>query len=187
MVLEKLGDSLKATLQKIAKSMFVDEKLINELIKDIQKALLQSDVNVQLVFKLTEQIKQRALKEEVKAVSKKEHLIKIVYEELVKFLGEEVKEIPINKTRIMLVGLFGNGKTTTAGKLSKYYKKRGYKVAIVGLDVYRPAALAQLTQIAKQIDVPVFGNENEKNPLKIWNSVKDKLDEFDLIIIDSAG
>ncbi len=187
MVLDKLGDSLKATLQKIAKSMFVDEKLVNELIKDIQKALLQSDVNVQLVFKLTEQIKQRALKEEVKAVSKKEHLIKIVYEELVKFLGEEVKEIPINKSRIMLVGLFGNGKTTTAGKLSKYYKKRGYKVAAVQLDVYRPAAFEQLTQLGKQIDVPVFGDKNEKDPRKIWNSVKDKLDEFDLVIVDSAG
>src|SRR3989338_7819036 len=137
MVLDKLSDSLKNTLSKIAKSLFVDEKLINELIKDIQKALLQSDVNVKLVFDLTENIRKRALSEEApKGLTKKEQIINIVYEELVSFLGKEPGKIEIKQKpfRIMLVGLFGSGKTTTAGKLAKFYSKRGYKVALVGLD-----------------------------------------------------
>ena len=133
MVLEKLSESLKNTLQKIAKSMFVDEKLINELIKDIQRALLQADVNVKLVFDLTKKIKDRAKEEAPKGLTKKEQLINIVYEELVKFLGENKTEININKkpTKIMLIGLLGNGKSSTAGKLAKYFKKRGLFLHIV--------------------------------------------------------
>ena len=150
MVLEKLGDSLKSTLKKIAGSMFVDEKLVNELVKDIQRALLQSDVNVQLVFDLSKSIKKRALEEKPpKAISPREHLINIVYEELVKFLGGEKSEIRIVKKKpfkIMMVGLFGSGKTTTIGKLARYYQKRGYKIASLGLDVHRPAAPEQYSQ-----------------------------------------
>ena len=90
MVLEKLGDSLKGTLAKIAKSMFVDEKLINELVKDIQRALLQADVNVKLVFDLTKNIKERITKEDTPpGLTKKEHLVNIVYEALVEFVGGE--------------------------------------------------------------------------------------------------
>ena len=161
MVLEKLGSSLRDTLAKIAKSVFVDEKLVNELVKDIQRALLQADVNVQLVFKLSNKIKDRILKEETPAgLTKKEYLIKIVYEELINFLGEKAYDIQITKkpTKIMLVGLFGNGKTTTAGKLAKYFQKRGIKVAVMSTDTWRPAAFKQLEQLANQIGVPVFGN-----------------------------
>jgi len=190
MVLEKLGSSLKSTLSKIAKAVFVDERLVNELIKDIQKALLQSDVNVKLVFELTETIKKRALKEEApKAISKKEYLIKIVYEELVKFLGGkgykiEIKEKPF---KIMLVGLFGSGKTTTSGKLARYFAKRGYKTALVGLDIHRPAAMEQIEQVAKKAKVPVFIDVKEKDPIKIWNSFKDEFKKYDILIIDTAG
>jgi len=189
MVLEKLGSSLKETLKKIAKSIFVDEKLINELVKDIQRALLQADVNVQLVFDLTKKIKDRALKEEAHGLSKKEHLIKIVYDELVNFLGGKGEKIEIKKkpTKMMLVGLFGSGKTTTAGKLARFYKKRGHKVALIGLDVHRPAAMDQIEQIANQADVPVFLDKKEKDPLKIWNENKDKYNQYDLLIIDTAG
>ncbi|MFH1510591.1 MAG: signal recognition particle receptor subunit alpha [Candidatus Woesearchaeota archaeon] len=191
MVLEKLGSSLKETLQKIAKSMFVDEKLINELVKDIQRALLQADVNVQLVFDLTTRIKGRALKEEpAKGLSKREQLVKIVYDELVEFLGKEKHEIVIGKARpfkVMLVGLFGSGKTTTAAKLAKFYSKRGHKVAVVGLDVHRPAAMDQLEQLAKQANIPSFTKKNEKDPVKIWRSFKEDLSKFDIIFIDTAG
>ena len=147
MVLDKLGESLKNTLDKITRALFVDEKLINELVKDIQKSLLQADVNVKLVFELTKNIKERALKEEVpKNISKKEHLVKIVYEELVKFLGGEGAKIEIKKKPfyIMLVGLFGSGKTTTAGKLAKFFTKRGYKVALVGLDISKILSEARI-------------------------------------------
>ncbi len=113
MVLDNLGNSLKNTLSKISKALFVDEKLINELVKDIQKALLQSDVNVKLVLEMSKRIKEKALKTEAPGtISKKEWLIKIVYDELVTFLGEEEYNIDITKkpSKIMLVGLFGNGK-----------------------------------------------------------------------------
>jgi len=190
MVLEKLGSSLKNTLSKIAGAVFVDEKLVNELIKDIQKALLQSDVNVKLVFELTESIKKRALKDKTPAaISKKEHLVNIVYEELVKFLGGKGEKIEIKGKpfKIMLVGLFGSGKTTTAGKLANYYSKRGQKVALVGLDVHRPAAMEQIEQVARQAKVPVYFDKKEKNAVRIWNSFKSELGKYDIVIIDTAG
>ena len=189
MVLEKLSDSLKNTLQKIAKSLFVDEKLINELIKDIQKALLQSDVNVKLVFDLTEKIRKRALEEESpRGLTKKEQLINIVYDELVNFLGKESHKIEINKKpfKIMLVGLFGSGKTTTAGKLAKFYTKRGFKAALVGLDVHRPAAMEQIEQVGKHANVKVFSDKKIKDPIEIWNKFKEEYENFDVLIIDTS-
>jgi len=190
MVLEKLGTSLKNTLTKIAKAIFVDEKLINELVKDIQRALLQADVNVQLVFDLTNKIKERALKEETPAgLTKKEYLVKVVYEELVNFVGKEEGKIEIKKkpTKIMLVGLFGSGKTTQAGKLAKFYTKRGYKVALIGLDTHRPAAMDQIEQIAKKAKVPVFLDKKEKNPLNILKKFEKEFNKYNIIIIDTSG
>ncbi len=190
MILENLGNSLKETLSKITKSLFVDERLINELVKEIQKALLKGDVNVQLVLQLTQKIKDRALKEEPPGgLTKKEYLVNIVYQELVKFLGEEKASITADKkqTRVMLVGLFGNGKTTTAGKLAKYFKKRGNKVAMVSLDVWRPAAYEQLKQLGERIDIPVFGNPKQKDPAKILKEFEKDLAKYDLLIYDTAG
>jgi len=190
MVLEKLSDSLKSTLQKIASSVFVDEKLINELIKDIQRALLQSDVNVKLVFSLSNKIKERALKDEIPpGLTKREQLIKIVYEELVKFLGESEQELNLSQkpAKIMLVGLFGSGKTTQAGKLGKFLSKRGLRVALLGTDTWRPAAFEQLRQLGKQIGVAVFGNPAEKDPVKIYYQFEKELNNYDVILIDTAG
>ena len=190
MVLDKLSESLKNTLQKIAKSLFVDEKLINELVKDIQRALLQSDVNVKLVFDLTEKIKRRALEEEApKGLTKKEQLINIVYGELVIFLGREQHKIEVSQKpfKIMLVGLFGSGKTTTAGKLAKFYSKRGFNVALVGLDIHRPAAMEQVEQVGKNANVRVFSDKKIKDPIEIWNSFKSEYKDFDILIIDTAG
>ena len=189
MVLDKLSSSLKNTLQKIAKSMFVDEKLINELIKDIQRALLQADVNVKLVFDLTKSIKERAKEEAPRGLTKKEQLINIVYEELTNFLGKEAKKIEITEKpfKIMLVGLFGSGKTTTAGKLARFFAKRGYSLALVGLDVHRPAAMEQIEQISKQASVPFLLKKNEKDSLRIWNQFKDQYNKYDVLIIDTAG
>ena len=190
MVLDKLSDSLKNTLQKIAKSLFVDEKLINELIKDIQRALLQSDVNVKLVFDLTEKIKKKALEEEAPAgLTKREHIVNIVYGELVNFLGKEQHKIELTEKpfKIMLVGLFGSGKTTTAGKLARFYTKRGHKVALVGLDVHRPAAMDQIAQVGKTASVPVFCDKSIKDPIAIWKKHKNEYNDFDVLIIDTAG
>lgn len=191
MVLDKLSSSLKGTLQKIAGSMFVDDKLINELVKDIQRALLQADVNVKLVLDLSNKIKERIKTEETPgALTKKEHLVNIVYEELTKFLGGDKSELSFSNNlpnKIMLVGLYGVGKTTHAGKLAKYFQKRGRKVALVGLDVHRPAAMDQISQIAKSINAPVFIDRKEKDPVNIYNKFKDELSKYDLLIIDTAG
>ncbi|MBI2145582.1 signal recognition particle protein [Candidatus Woesearchaeota archaeon] len=190
MVLDKLGESLRNTLQKVAKSIFVDDALINELVKEIQRALLQSDVNVKLVFDLSQRIKERLQKEETPSgLTKKEYLVNVVYEELVKFLGGEESQVNTSAkpSMIMLTGLFGSGKTTTAGKLARYFSKRGLKVAMVQLDVYRPAAFEQLNQLGKQMGVPVFGNKSEKDPLKIYGSCRDDLKKFDIAIVDTAG
>ena len=190
MVLEKLGDSLKGTLAKIAKALFVDDKLINELVKDIQRALLQADVNVKLVFELTKKIKDRITNEKAApGLTKKEQLINIVYDELVQFVGGTKTGISVDKkpSIIMLVGLFGSGKTTTVGKLSKYFAKRGLKVAAVGLDVHRPAAMNQLEQVAKHANVPVFTNKTEKDALKILSSFEKEFKNYDIILVDTAG
>ncbi|MBW3015662.1 signal recognition particle protein Srp54 [Candidatus Woesearchaeota archaeon] len=190
MVLDKLGSSLKDTLQKIANSVFVDERLVNELVKDIQRALLQSDVNVKLVLELTNKIKQRILKEETPGgLTKKEYLINIVYEELTNFLGKEAYDIKIQKkpTKIMMVGLFGNGKTTTAAKLGKYFQKRGYKIALMSTDTWRPAAFEQLKQLANQINMDIYGKPELKDPVAIYKEFEPKLSKYDIIIIDTAG
>ena len=190
MVLEKLSSSLKETLTKITNALFVDEKLINELVKDIQRSLLQADVNVQLVFELSKKIKERALKEDSpKGLTKKEHLVNIVYEELTVFLGGENTRIEItNKPfKIMLVGLFGNGKTTTAGKLAKFFQKRGNKIAVIQTDTWRPAAYEQLQQLAKQLQVDFYGIKGEKDASKIYTTYQKDLSRYDIVIIDTAG
>ena len=189
MVLEKLGDSLKNTLGKITKSVFVDEKLINELVKDIQRALLQSDTNVQLVFDLSNKIKERAKEKTLPGITKREQLVTIVYEELTNFLGKEAHEIKITKkpTQIMLVGLFGSGKTTTAGKLAWFYKKRGYKTAVIQTDTWRPAAYDQLEQLAKDTNVDFFGIREEKDPVVIYTAFEKKIQDYDVVIVDTAG
>ncbi|MBI2665432.1 signal recognition particle protein [Candidatus Woesearchaeota archaeon] len=189
MVLEKLGESLKSTLSKITNAVFVDDKLIQELVKDIQRALLQSDTNVQLVFDLSKNIKERAKEKTSPGITKREQLITIVYEELTNFLGKDPKEIKVDKkpTKIMLVGLFGSGKTTTAGKLAKFYKKRGLRVAVMQTDTWRPAAYDQLEQLAKSVGVDFLGIRKEKDPVNIYLAFEKKLSEYDLVIVDTAG
>lgn len=195
MVLDGLSNSLKNTLQKITKALFVDDKLINELVKDIQRALLQADVNVKLVLEITKKIKERALNEDTpKSISKKEHLVNIVYEELTNFLGKGeridiVKKVSEKKGpyKLMLVGLFGSGKTTHTGKLAHYFKKRGLKVAVMSTDTWRPAAYEQLKQLAEKVNVSFFGEKDEKNPIKIYKKYEKELEKYDLIIIDTAG
>ncbi|MGC8929165.1 MAG: signal recognition particle protein Srp54 [Candidatus Woesearchaeota archaeon] len=188
-MLEKLSQGLRGTLDKLMKSVFVDKSLIEEIVRDIQRALLQGDVDVNLVFELSERIKSRALKEEVPGLTKKEVIMKIVYEELVRFLGEKEARINITKTPffIMLVGLYASGKTTTAAKLANYFKKRGFKVALIQTDTYRPAAYEQLLQLGSQINVDIFGNKNKKNPYKIFEEFKTKLKSYDVVIVDTAG
>ncbi|MBA3046215.1 MAG: signal recognition particle protein Srp54 [Candidatus Thermoplasmatota archaeon] len=187
MVMEKLGDSLKNVLRKIANASHVDQDLVKEIVRDIQRALLQADVNVQLALKITKDIESRALTEKPKAGSNpKQHVIRIVHEELVNFLGEK-REIGLKNQVIMMVGLYGQGKTTTTGKLARYFKKKGQKVGLVAADVHRPAAYDQLSQIGALIEVPVFGIPGEKNAAKIVKEGMKHFSGFDVIILDTSG
>ena len=185
--MDKLGSSLKNVLKKIANASHVDQVLIKELVRDIQRALLQADVNVKLTLKLTKSIEERALTEKPKpGQNAKSHVINIVHEELVNMLGQK-KELGTNRQVIMMVGLYGQGKTTTTGKLARYFKKKGKSVGLIAADVHRPAAFDQLNQIGELIEVPVYGRPGEKSAAKI---VKEGLKEFensDIIILDTSG
>lgn len=189
MVLDKLGDNLRAALAKLTGASVVDEKLINEIVKEFQRALLQSDVNVKLVFSLTKNIKERAKQKTPPGLTKKEQIVNIVYEELAEFLGGERAGLEIDSKPyvIMLVGLFGNGKTTTAGKLAKYFKTRGKSVALISTDTWRPAAFEQLKQLGSQVGVEVFGDPASKDPAAIYELYADELAKFDIVICDTAG
>ena len=189
MVLDKLGSRFKDILNKLAKSIFVDDKLVDDLVREIQRALLQADVNVKLVSELTKSIKEKVVKAKSK-LDKRTYLVNVVYDELVKFLGDEKSELVIAKKKpfkIMMVGVYGSGKTTTIGKLCNYYKKRGYKVATLGLDVHRPAAVDQIEQICSKINVDCYTDRKEKNPVKIYNEFEDKYSKYDILFIDTAG
>jgi signal recognition particle subunit SRP54 len=191
MALERLGSSLYEALRKVFRAPVVDEAVVKELVRDIQRALLQADVNVQLVLQISKQIEERSLKAKVPpGISRREHVIKVVYEELTRFLGEKpapLKIAPGKRNVLMLVGIQGSGKTTAAAKLARYFQKRGLKTALVCADTYRPGAYAQLQQLAQRINVPLYGEPKGKNPIKIaLNGLKQFADK-EVVIIDTAG
>jgi len=186
-MLEKLSNVLKRTTDKIANAVFLDKNLVDQIIKDLQRALIEADVNVSLVLQITKKIKQSALDERIEGLEKKEHIIKLLNEELLALLGEK-REIELQKNNtFMLVGLYGSGKTTSSIKIAQYYAKRGHKVASIGLDVHRPAASEQLEQLGKKINISIFTNKKEKNPEKIYKSFKKDLEKYDLVLVDTAG
>lgn len=191
MVLEALSNGLRKALEKVAKALIVDQSTINELVKEIQRALLQADVDVTLVFNLSKTIKERSLKEKpAPGLTHKEHLINIVYEELIKLLGGEFEELKLKSkpSIIMLVGLFGTGKTTTAAKLGVFYSKRGFKCLLLGADTHRPAACEQLKQLGQQSRIEVECLKGKGKALaKSYQGIKQKISKYDLIIIDTAG
>ena len=186
-MLDSLGESLRNTLRKISKAGYVDESLIKEVVRDIQRALLKADVEVHLALKLSKNVERRAMEEKPPSgMSHRDFLIKIIYEELVAILGKE-KEVALKPQKIMLVGLYGQGKTTTAGKLAKYFHKKGLSVALVACDVHRPAAYEQLKQIGEQINVPVFGIPGEKDARRIASEAMRKIREAQVKIFDTSG
>ncbi|MGQ9529986.1 MAG: signal recognition particle protein Srp54 [Candidatus Bathycorpusculaceae bacterium] len=191
MALERFGSTLYEALKKIFKVSIVDEAAVKELVRDVQRALLQADVNVQLVLDISKRIEERALKEQLPpGISRREHVIKVVYEELTRFLGEKpvpVKVEPGKKYTIMLVGIQGSGKTTAAAKLARYFQKRGLKPALICADTYRPGAYAQLQQLANKINVPLYGDSKAKDPVKIALEGIKQFNDKEVIIIDTAG
>ncbi|MCD6467073.1 MAG: signal recognition particle protein [Methanomicrobia archaeon] len=192
MVLEVLGEALNKALKKLTKGV-VDEKLIKEIVRDIQRALIAADVNIELVFQLSKNIEKRALEEKLpKGVSRKEHIIRIVYDELTKILGEEPEKIhlkPSESTIFLMIGIQGSGKTTTTGKLARFFQKRGFKVGVVCSDTWRPGAYQQLQQYCSPYNIEVFGDPEEKDAIKLAkNGVKHfRKKKNDIIIVDTAG
>jgi signal recognition particle subunit SRP54 len=186
-MLEKLSNILKKTTDKIANAIFLDKNMVDSIVKDLQRALIEADVNVALVLELTKKIKQAALDERIKGIEKKEHIIKLLHDELIRILGEK-KEIHLQKHNVFLmVGLYGSGKTTTISKLAAYYAKRGNKVCAIGLDVHRPAASEQLKQLCDKLNIKVFIDKEEKDPKKIWKKYEPELKDYSLVLVDTAG
>lgn len=187
MVLDKLGGSLREALRKISGASHVDEKLVKEVVRDIQRALLQADVKVELVLKLSRSLERRSLNEKPPpGMSPREHVIRIIYEELVAILGQG-REPRLGRQRILLVGLYGNGKTTSAAKLGRWYQRKGLTVALVQADVHRPAAYDQLKQLAEQMGVPFYGEPKEKDATKLAKRGLEAFKETSVVIVDTSG
>jgi signal recognition particle subunit SRP54 len=189
-MLGNLGKNLTNTMKKLAGMTIIDEEVVKEVVKDIQRALIQSDVNIKLVLKLSKTIEERSLKEEPpKGITAKEHVIRIVYEELVNLLGEKPVEIEITSKpyKILFVGLQGSGKTTTIAKLSKYLQKKGYNPAVVVSDTWRPAAYEQLRQLTEDLNVPLYGDPDNTDALDLARKGLNEFKKQDIIIVDTAG
>lgn len=185
-MLEGLSKRLKESIEKVARSGIVDRDLVDSLVLDIQRSLLSADVNVDLVLRLSDQLKKDAMKPLPSGMSRKEHVIKLVYDELVKVLGEEEKTVSLRSKSILLAGLFGSGKTSTAAKIARYYQKKGLKPLLVACDTVRPAAYDQLRQLADSLDVGFYGEHDQKDSLKILSNAL-KLGGYDIVIVDSSG
>ena len=192
MVLDTLKQGLRNTLRKLVGASAIDEALVNEIVRDVQRALLQSDVNVRLVLEVTNRIKKRALEEQPPpGLSRKDHVVKILYEEISSLLGEE-KPLPFKPDKmniVLMLGIQGSGKTSATAKLARWLSKHGYKVGVIGADTFRPGALEQLRMMCDKINVEVYGEEDSKDPLTI---VRNGIDYFskqnlDVVIIDTAG
>jgi signal recognition particle subunit SRP54 len=185
MVLEKFGSGLKSTFRRVAGLSIVDREAVEAVVQDLQRTLIQSDVDIAMVSELSRSIKDKVLKAKPpKGMSLKECFIKTLYDEMVNFLGREPGKIPLEKQRILMIGLFGSGKTTTSGKLAKWFKTRGMKPGLVACDTHRAAAQTQLKQLGKKLEIPVY-SEGRK-PLDIAKNAIKKSRE-DILIFDSAG
>jgi signal recognition particle subunit SRP54 len=191
-MLDNLKTNLRAAIKKLVSSSGIDEELIKELSKDVQRALLQSDVNVRLVLEITKKLEERSLNESPPpGLSRKDHIVKILYDELAKLLGNETEFSfkPGKLNKVLMLGIQGSGKTTISAKLGKFLTKQGYKVAVIGADTFRPGALVQLKTMCEKANVEVYGEEkNKDSPQIVKNGLKHfENSELDVVLIDTAG
>jgi signal recognition particle subunit SRP54 len=181
-----LGKKLREALSKLTGKPYVDADDVKALVKDLQRVLIANDVSVKLVLSLSKKIEERALRsEKMEALSLKEHVTKVVYEELVALMGQSYAP-RLDKHRIIVCGLYGSGKTTTCAKLGHYYKTKGLSVALVAADTDRPAAQEQLEQLSKSVGAAFYTIKGEKDPSKIAADAMKRSKE-DVLIVDSAG
>ncbi len=187
MVLDNLGTSLKDALKKVANAGKIDKEVIDEVVKDIQRAMIQADVNVRLVMKLSGQIKNRALTESPPpGMDSREHVLRIVYTELVNIIGKATT-VTLEPQTIMMVGLQGAGKTTTTSKLARYFSRKGLKPAVICADTFRPGAYDQLSQLCAKLGVAFYGERDNKDAVAIVRNGLKEMSKYDVRIVDTAG
>ena len=193
MAFEGLSEKLQAFTKKLRGKARITESELNEMLREVKLALLEADVNYKVVKEFVNSIHDKALGQDVlKSLTPGQQVVKIVNDELIELLGGTDSKIafsPNPPTVIMLVGLQGSGKTTTAGKLANLLRKQGKKPLLVACDVYRPAAIKQLQVVGAQLNIPVYANETDKNVVRIAKQAKEiaisKLN--DVVILDTAG
>ncbi len=184
---------MNSALKRLFSASVIDEDLVKELVKDIQRALLVADVDVNLVMGITKRVEKQALDENLpRGVSRREHIVKVVWDTLAYFLGEKAVPLTINPGKpnlVMLVGIQGSGKTTTIGKLARYYQKRGIKTGVICADNFRPGAYSQLKQLAERSNIPFWGDENQKDAVKLAKKGLDEMKKrgIELILLDTSG
>lgn len=184
--MDNLGKKLNNLIRRLVTGITIDKKSVEEILVDLKRILLDSDVDVALANELIKNIRKKCLEEKIPSgLTLREYVLKVIYQELVRLLGDKPSEL-VGKKRIMFIGLFGSGKTTTIAKLARYLQKKGSKVALVCLDYHRPAAPQQLQQLGKRINVKVHINESRDT----YTAAKEGLEKFkkyDTIIFDTAG
>ena len=193
MAFEGLSNRLQEITRKMRGKARITESDLKEMLREVKLALLEADVNYKIVKEFIATIQEKALGQDVlKSLTPGQQVVKIVKDELVELLGgveSKVNFTPNPPTVIMLVGLQGSGKTTTAGKLANLFRKQGKKPLLVACDIYRPAAIKQLQVVGAQLNIPVFSNEQSKDVVHIakqaMNIAISKLN--DVIILDTAG
>lgn len=190
-MLDSLRDGLQNAIKKLVGSNTIDERVIKEFVRDLQRSLIQADVNVRIALEVTEKVQKRALEEKpAGGVTRKDQIVSILYEELAVLLGKEGGvQLDKNKTNVMvMLGVQGSGKTTTTGKLARLFSKKGFRVGIVAADTFRPGAVTQLRTLASTSGVEVFSDEKEKDSVKVAKKGKKFFEETkNVIIVDTAG
>jgi len=187
MVLDDLGSSLRSTLNDLRGKSRISEEDVDGVVREIQRSLIQADVDIALVQELSDNIKTRALDEEPPAgTSPRDWVLRIVYEELVDLLGEST-EIPLERQTILLAGLYGSGKTTTAAKMAWWFSKKGLRPAIIQTDTDRPGAYDQAKQMAENAEVAFYGEPDGEDPVAIAERGLEKTADADVRIVDTAG
>ncbi len=182
-----LGEGLRQAMAKLTRATIIDAKTIKEFNKELQKSLLSADIDVQLVFDFTHEIEEKALKSKPpEGVAPSDYITNLVYEGLVALVGSTYSP-ELKPKRILLAGLYGSGKTTTAAKLAKFYQDRGLSAAVICCDVSRPAAYEQLETLAKQANVGFFGIKGEKDPTKIVKEALKIHADRKIVICDTSG
>jgi signal recognition particle subunit SRP54 len=187
MVLDDLGSSLRGTLDKLQGKSRLSEEDVEEVVKEIQRSLLSADVDVDLVMELSDSIRERALAEEPPAgTTAKDHVLKIVYEEMVDLVGEST-ELPLEEQTIVLAGLQGSGKTTSAAKMAWWFSKKGLRPAVIQTDTFRPGAYDQAREMCERAEVDFYGDPDAEDPVEIAEAGLEATADAEVRIVDTSG